>query len=276
MSAVDRSIIGGLRSAQWSRQSRLRALRAREQVAAVCYRIGRGIEFLLVQTRNGRWTFPKGGVEPGLTHAQTAALEAFEEAGVHGRMEEASFARYIRRKRSGARRSAVLEIAVHAHLCEVLRLGPPQEAWRNPTWFSSKKAKQRLQQDRTPDDRAEFARVVDRAVARIQRLRSPTCTADDALQKVQFEAPTEVGARARIEEALFAQYVRQRGDGRHSAAVELAVGARVRQVLQAGSEQELLKRYLLQERTPDYATDPAQVAEPKGSGPGKKNRRAAR
>ena len=46
----------------------------REQVAAVCYRFGeRGLEFLLVQTRGGRWTFPKGGAEPGLTHAQAAA-----------------------------------------------------------------------------------------------------------------------------------------------------------------------------------------------------------
>jgi len=57
---------------------------------------GRGIEFLLVQTRGGRWIFPKGGVERGLTRAQSAALEAFEEAGVHGRIEAAAFARYFK------------------------------------------------------------------------------------------------------------------------------------------------------------------------------------
>src|SRR5207244_2308926 len=52
------------------RVSQVRRLRKCQQVAAVCYRIrGSGIEFLLVQTRGGRWTFPKGGVEPGLTHA---------------------------------------------------------------------------------------------------------------------------------------------------------------------------------------------------------------
>ena len=72
----------------------LRRLRGSEQVAAVCYQISKGgLEFLLVRTRNGRWTFPKGSVESGLTHAQAAALEAFEEAGVHGRIEEAAFAR---------------------------------------------------------------------------------------------------------------------------------------------------------------------------------------
>ena len=86
----------------------------------MCYRIrGGGIEFLLVQTRGGRWTFPKGSVEPGLTHAQAAALEAYEEAGVHGRMEEASFTRYLRRKGGS---SAAIELGVSAHLCEVLRL----------------------------------------------------------------------------------------------------------------------------------------------------------
>ena len=158
--------------AKFFRLSQLRRLRGCEQVAAVCYRVRRGdIEFLLVRTNSEHWTFPKGGAEPGLTHAQAAALEAFEEAGVHGRMEEASFARYIRRKRV-ENSAAKKELAVQAHLCEVVRLDPPQEPNRDPTWFSAEKAKRRLSEDRTPDYASELARVVDRAVARIQRLRS--------------------------------------------------------------------------------------------------------
>ena len=154
------------------RLSRLRKLKGCEQVAAVCYRARGGcIEFLLVQTRGGRWTFPKGSAEPGLTHAQAAALEAFEEAGVHGRMEEASFARYSRRHDGDRRRSAV-EQSVSAHLCEVTRLDPPQESNRNRTWFPAEKAKQRLREDRASDYGTALARVVDRAVARIQRLRA--------------------------------------------------------------------------------------------------------
>lgn len=162
------------------RLAHLRRLRECEQVAAVCYRIRGGeIEFLLVRTNSGHWTFPKGKAEPGLTHAQAAALEAFEEAGVHGRMEEASFARYIRRKRSGMRdparpdKSIEKEIAIQAHLCEVSRLESPQEDNRNPTWFSARKAKRRLCEDRTADFAAELAGVVDRAVSRISRLRKP-------------------------------------------------------------------------------------------------------
>jgi len=195
-------------SVKFFRLSQLRRLRGCEQVAAVCYRVrGSGIEFLLVRTGSGHWTFPKGSAEPGLTHAQAAALEAFEEAGVHGRMEEASFTRYIRRKggrtRNSARsgeRSAVKEIAIQAHLCEVSRLDPPQERNRNPTWFSADKAKRRLREDRTPDFGAELARVVDRAITRIRRLRSEAITTKDRPQKdamlrVQFidRIPTAAG-----------------------------------------------------------------------------------
>ena len=89
--------MGRERSVKSSPTSRLPG--SRKEVAAVCYRMRKGgIEFLLVQTRGGRWIFPKGGVEPGLTDAQSAALEAFEEAGVHGRMEAISFARYFKRR----------------------------------------------------------------------------------------------------------------------------------------------------------------------------------
>src|ERR1035438_510930 len=124
-----------------------------EQVAAVCYRIRNGaIEFLLVQTRgSGRWTFPKGSAEPGLTHAQAAAIEAFEEAGVHGRIEEAAFVRCILRrqgKRLKIARSAARPILVSAHLCEVRRLCNPKESNRNPTWFSIEDTTRRLRYGR--------------------------------------------------------------------------------------------------------------------------------
>jgi 8-oxo-dGTP pyrophosphatase MutT (NUDIX family) len=154
------------------RLSHLRKLRGCEQAAAVCYRRrGGSIEFLLVRTRGGRWIFPKGSAEPGLTHAQAAALEAFEEAGVHGRMEEAAFASYNRRQAGGKRRSAI-EVSVSAHLCEVTRLDPPQEANRNRTWFSAEKAKLALREDRASDYGAALARVIDRAVTRIQRVQN--------------------------------------------------------------------------------------------------------
>ncbi len=140
----------------------------------MCYRWRREqIEFLLVQTKGGRWTFPKGSAEPGLTHAQAAALEAFEEAGVHGRMEEASFATYVRHesKKSPDSKSRAKETVVSAFLCEVRRLETPPEFNRQPTWFSAEKAKRQLRDGRKPDYGAELAKVVVRAVARVRRLR---------------------------------------------------------------------------------------------------------
>ncbi len=170
-------------SAKFVRLAELRKLRECERVAAVCYRVrGDAVEFLLVNTGKGRWIFPKGSVEPGLTHAQAAALEAFEEAGVHGRMEEASFTSYVRRRRQETRNATERESAVNAHLCEVLRLVPPQELDRNPTWFSTEEAKGRLQEGRAPDFGAELARVVDRAASRIRRSRNQNAAALRRLQ----------------------------------------------------------------------------------------------
>ena len=161
----------------------------REQVAAVCYRMGRnGIEFLLVLTRSGRWTFPKGGLEPGMTHAQVAAMEAFEEAGVHGRLEHLPFARYFR-GRGKKTEPGERELRVHAHLCEVSRQEAPQELNRRPTWFPAEKAKKRLREDRESVDGESMVQVVDRAVARIVRLRSmQEHSRRDSLQRVKFEA----------------------------------------------------------------------------------------
>ncbi len=157
-------------STNFVRLEHLRKLRGSEQVAAICYRLGkRGVEFLLVRTRSRRWTFPKGSAESGLTHAQAAALEAFEEAGVHGRIEEAAFARYVRFKSGNGRHSRAIEIVMNAHLCEVNRLAPPEEEGRHPTWFSAEKAKRRLKQGRVADYGEDLARIVDRAVVRIQR-----------------------------------------------------------------------------------------------------------
>ena len=173
----------------------LRSPQERQEVAAVCYRIRkRGIQFLLVQTRGKRWIFPKGGAKRGMTLAQSAALEAFEEAGVHGRIEELPFARYFRRKPDIGERSSDTGLAVMAHLCEVSRLETPQERNRNPTWFSAHEAKNLLLEERTPEFGDELGRVIDRALLLIHRLHSaPAHTAPhrahkDGLREVRFEA----------------------------------------------------------------------------------------
>lgn len=191
-----------------------RKLSRGEQVAAVCYRVRREIEFLLVRTRGGaRWTFPKGSAEPGLTPAQAAAMEAFEEAGVHGRIEQASFARYVFRKCGKSESSfSGRELTVHAYLCQVVRLARPKEPDRDRTWFSAEEARRRLQKGREPGAAAALASVIEKAILLIEGLRIEDLQKEnksagdqshrhaalqsfsreplgrDALQRVQFEA----------------------------------------------------------------------------------------
>lgn len=143
----------------------------RTHVAAVCYRLKNGEpEFLLVRTRSGRWTFPKGGVDRDATHAEAAAREAYEEAGVRGRIEHEPFHWYFHSKRQRFKTDRGM-IAVQAHLCEVHRLEPPLEGHRKPTWFTAEKARRRLSENRSPELAREVLEVVDRALQRI-RFRS--------------------------------------------------------------------------------------------------------
>ena len=153
----------------WQRAFRGRTKTDRVHVAAVCYRLRNGkLEFLLVQTRNGHWTFPKGGVDQDLSNADAAAREAYEEAGVTGWVESAPFVSYLHCKPAQLRshRGAML---VDAHLCEVKRLKKPLEGHRNPTWFTHAKAKRRLRELRTPEYASEVVRVIDCATERILR-----------------------------------------------------------------------------------------------------------
>lgn len=70
------------------------------QSAAAPVRVVDGrIEVLLVTSlRSGRWILPKGIIEPGMTPAQSAAKEAFEEAGVKGTMVDSSLGTFQTRK----------------------------------------------------------------------------------------------------------------------------------------------------------------------------------
>jgi 8-oxo-dGTP pyrophosphatase MutT (NUDIX family) len=65
------------------------------------YRLGKeaGVEVLLVTSRKtGRWIIPKGWPIKGFKPAETAAQEAYEEAGVRGRVSGRSLGRYVYEK----------------------------------------------------------------------------------------------------------------------------------------------------------------------------------
>lgn len=134
------------------------------QVAAVCYRrTTLSLEFLLVNTSAGKWTFPKGRLCPWLSPSEAAAREALEEAGVRGRIQETCFAHYRDVKRALGHDNRSREILIAAYLLEVRSLSTPHEPDRNPTWFPLGEAKERLAEMRPTKYGQELAGIVDAA-----------------------------------------------------------------------------------------------------------------
>lgn len=138
------------------------------QAAAVCYRVREfSVEFLLVNTSSGKWTFPKGRIEPALTASESAAREAWEEAGARGRIEHQHFALYIDTKRTLGHDNQTREIMIASFLLEVHAAVKPQESDRNPTWFSPEQARKRLRDARAPKYASQISSIIDAAVDRI-------------------------------------------------------------------------------------------------------------
>ena len=89
-------------------------------------------EVLLLTSRGtGRWVFPKGWAEKGLKGHELAAKEAFEEAGIVGKVGKQAIGAYSYDKDG-------LELFVRVFPLEVQTLLDdwPEKAERNRKWFS--------------------------------------------------------------------------------------------------------------------------------------------
>lgn len=92
----------------------------RRQVAALPWRVpasdqdGAGpLEILLVSSRETRrWVIPKGWPMKGKTDPQAAAQEAYEEAGLDGRISDKPVGQYpyLKRLKSGAARAVTVDV----------------------------------------------------------------------------------------------------------------------------------------------------------------------
>ena len=69
--------------------------RGKQQVAALCWRAEPALEVLLVTSLNTqRWILPKGWPHEGMSLAESAAMEALEEAGMKGEIAALPLGRY--------------------------------------------------------------------------------------------------------------------------------------------------------------------------------------
>ncbi|WP_223162470.1 NUDIX hydrolase [Ruegeria intermedia] len=138
------------------------------QVAALCHRQTQaGVEVLLISTRgSGRWIIPKGWVITGLSDADSAAREAWEEAGVTGHCDTrriGSFAHAKHHKRLG--RVMCLVDVFPLRVTEVAE-SFPEAGQRRRVWLKPDEAADRVfAQDLSALIRG-FSTVADRVVAR--------------------------------------------------------------------------------------------------------------
>ena len=106
-----------------------------KQVATLCWRARPVLEVLLITSLNSkRWIIPKGWPEADLTAADSAAREAFEEAGIVGRISARPIGayHYLKEKKDGTGLPCsvdVFALAVTKQLNEYPEKGARTLAW---------------------------------------------------------------------------------------------------------------------------------------------------
>lgn len=97
--------------------------------------------FLLITSRRTRrWVIPRGNPMRGLTPAQAAAQEAYEEAGVTGIVTPEEIGTYIYRKVRGAGVAIPAEVHVFPLRATVQSSDWPERRQREWRWFTRKEA----------------------------------------------------------------------------------------------------------------------------------------
>jgi 8-oxo-dGTP pyrophosphatase MutT (NUDIX family) len=113
----------------------------RTQFAALCYRIkNEKVQFCLVTSRRScRWIVPKGWPMNGQTPMDAAATEAFEEAGVRGKIEPRPIGVFSYYKVHSKNELPCIAVVYPLKVKKVLRTWPEHKE-RNRKWLSRKKA----------------------------------------------------------------------------------------------------------------------------------------
>ncbi len=114
----------------------------RTQFAALCYHMVRDKpEILLITSRRSRrWIIPKGWPIDGKTPAQVALTEAWEEAGVQGKVHERCLGLFSYHKALGAERGVPCVAMVYAVRVKSLAADYPEADQRKRKWLRPKKA----------------------------------------------------------------------------------------------------------------------------------------
>lgn len=120
----------------------------RQQYAALCYRIKKKqseAEILVLTSRDtGRWVIPKGWPMEGKQAHTVAAQEAFEEAGVKGKVDKEILGFYEYQKKLSNGMNVLCRVQVHALEVEDLVKDFPEKKCRKVEWVSVEEAANRV------------------------------------------------------------------------------------------------------------------------------------
>ncbi len=110
------------------------------QAGAIPYSVVDGeVQVLLVTSRgSGRWLIPKGNIDPGLTPAEAAANETYEEAGIRGKIAgdtPLGFFTSFKTLKSGEEKPVTVE--VYALLVDRQLKRWPEARQRECCWMSA-------------------------------------------------------------------------------------------------------------------------------------------
>lgn len=112
------------------------------QMAALCWRLKKGrVEVLLVTSREtGRWVIPKGWHMAGLAPEAAAAREAWEEAGVLGRISADPLGRFVYDKVLRDRSVRACCVTVYPLRAEAVKGRWPEKKERRRRWVRAEEA----------------------------------------------------------------------------------------------------------------------------------------
>ncbi len=114
----------------------------RTQYGAICWRSAEtGIDVLLISSREtGRWIIPKGWPIKGISAAAAAAHEAWEEAGVEGKLCETCLGVFSYDKIMPEDQSIPCAVSTFGLRVEKLSRRYPEQRQRRRKWFAASEA----------------------------------------------------------------------------------------------------------------------------------------
>ncbi|MHC5735550.1 NUDIX hydrolase [Nostoc sp.] len=112
-----------------------------KQSGVIPYRVNNGkIEILLITTRDFQhWVIPKGDIPNGMSPPDSAAKEAWEEAGVIGQVDANELGTYKYRKRG-----KIYQVKMYLLPVEMLSEDYPEASKRKRQWVQVNKAIRRV------------------------------------------------------------------------------------------------------------------------------------